>query len=253
MSKIEKELPIGFYSKKHFVSFIIYGIVCFIIDAIIAITIALNDVDGWVNLLNIMILLIQLIVGIGWLPFPIYFVEKRFNKKRDYEKLRSSFEKYMSNNLNRESKNFVRLVLFRYSIVFDLPYATKILKDIHLPERNTETYQVAYYQSIFEYHIANGSHTKARNILEAMAQHRVPRNVYNKYAVLYSIYMKNEVAESELVVFNHVSKDFLERMISQFALSLYAKTNNDKEKYELYKKHINKACQNNPYFRQLTR
>ena len=75
--------------------------------------------------------------------------------------------------------------------------------------------------------------------------------LHNCFRIVSSI--ECEVDEKELISFNPVSRDFLERMVSQFGLALYAKMYNDKEKYDLYKKHINKACPNNPYFRQLTK
>lgn len=253
MYNTERELPIGFYSKKHLISFIIYVSLCLVIDITVVILIALNGIEGLISLLTIIVLLLQLATGIGWIYFPIYIIERKFNKNRDYNALKESFESYINNNINNESKNHLRLILLRYSVVFDMVYATKLLKVVFLPRKTTETYQVAYYQAMFEYHIANGSHTKARSILDAMAQYKVPKNIFNRYSLLYSAYMENEIEERELMSFNPVSKDFLERMISQFGLALYAKTNNDKEKFDLYKKHINKACQNNPYFRQLTK
>lgn len=253
MTYIEKELPYGFYSKKHYISFILYLVISAIIDCTIAAIVAINNIEGLISVITIIGFLIQIVIAIGWFPFPIYLIERSFNKNRDYNKLRSSLEKIISNELNRETKNYVRLKLLRYSVVCDLPYATKLLKDVYLPRKTTETLNVAYYQAMFEYYIANGSHTKARSMIDAMAEYKVPKNIFNRYSLLYCVYMGNEVDEKELMAFNPVSKDYLERIVSQFGLALYAKNTNDKEKYELYKKHINKACQNNPYFRQLTK
>lgn len=253
MNNIERELPFGFYSKKHIISFFVYVILSVIIDIVVVSIMYKYEVDGIISLIALMVVLAQLVVGVSWLKFPIYWIEKRFNKKRDYNKLKESFEKIISNELNRESKNYVRLILLRYALVYEYPYATKILKDIYLPRRTTDTLQVAYYQALFEYYIANGSHTKAKGILEAMAEYRVPKNIYNRYSLLYSVYMEYEIDPKELIAFNPVSKDYLERMISQFGLAIYSKTVNNKEKYELYRKHLNKACPNNPYFRQITK
>lgn len=253
MYNIEKELPYGFVSKKHLISFIIYIVLCLVIDITVIALIYINNGEGLVSIVTIIALFIQFAIGFGWLPFPIYFLERKFNKDRDYSKLKSSLEKYISYNINRETKNYIRLVLLRYAIIFELPYATKLLKDVYLPRKTTETLNVQYYEALFEFYMANGSHSKARSMIDAMAQYKVPKNIFNRYSLLYCVYMEEEVEEKELMAFNPVSRDFLERMISQFGLALYAKTNNDKEKFELYKKHINKACPNNPYFRQLTK
>jgi hypothetical protein len=193
----------------------------------------------------------------GWNKISLKLIDEKIRVNnsitKHYNELRSSFESIISNNINRETKNYVRLVLLRYSIIFDMPYATKLLKDVYLPRKTTETLNVAYYQAMFEFYIANGSHTKAKGILDAMAQYKIPKNIFNRYSLLYSVYIENEIYEKELIAFNPVSKDFLERIVSQFGLALYSKTIQNKEKFELYKKHINKACQNNPYFRQLTK
>jgi hypothetical protein len=253
MMDLEKELTYGFYSKKHFLSFILYIVSCVAVDAFVISLIIINEIEGLISLLALIVLLLQIVVVIAWIPFPVYNIERRFNKNRDYNELRSSFESIISNNINRETKNYVRLVLLRYSIIFDMPYATKLLKDVYLPRKTTETLNVAYYQAMFEFYITNGSHTKAKGILDAMAQYKIPKNIFNRYSLLYSVYIENEIYEKELIAFNPVSKDFLERIVSQFGLALYSKTIQNKEKFELYKKHINKACQNNPYFRQLTK
>lgn len=253
MKDFNRELPIGFYSKKHLISFILYVLLCLIIDILFIVLMIPKGIEGIVNLLAIIVVLLQFVVGMGWILFPIYYIEKKFNKNRDYDELKTSLEELISNNINRESKNYLRLILLRYSIIFDMVYATKLLKDVYLPRKTTETFNVTYYQAMFEFYITNGSHVKAKNILDSMREYKIPTNIFNKYSLLYSLYMENEVYEKELMVLNPVSKNFLERIISQFGLALYHKTNGDKEKFDLYKKHINKVNQNNPYFRQLTK
>ena len=71
------------YSKKHLISFSIYVSLCMVVDIIVVILIAMNDGEGLVSIITIIALLIQLVIGIGWIPFPIYYIEKRFNKDRD--------------------------------------------------------------------------------------------------------------------------------------------------------------------------
>lgn len=249
---MENKFPVGFYSKKHLTIFL-SGILASVgIDVLILILIVNNVLKNSIFVLLFLILIIiEFIVLTKYLTYPMDIVHYDFRKNMDYEKTKAKLEAMIAADTTYETKNYVRVQLLRYATIYEKKYCELLIKDIYLPKVRNEVFLLDYYEALFNYYLITGSHSKCKNILNALTEYKAPKQFYNKLSVLYSLYMKYEVIESELVALNPVDKNPLNKQISLYGYALYYRNNNNIEKYEKYKALVNRISENNTYYTSL--
>jgi hypothetical protein len=213
----------------------------------------INDeiLDKAFSLLVLILIIIEFIILIKYLTFPMDIVHYDFKKNKDYTKTKAKLEEMLKANITYETKNYIRIQMLRYATIYEIKSCELLIKDIFLPKVRNENYLLDYYTALFEYYLATDSHSKAKNILNALTEYKAPKQIYNKLSVLYSLYMDYEVLENEMIALNPVDSNPLARESSIYGYALYYRNNNELEKFEKYKELLRKTNENSAYYTNL--
>ena len=245
---MNSKFPVGFYSRMHLTFFIAILLASVFTDAILIMLITDKLLEQSFVILVLVLVILELIILLKYLSFPIDKINYSFKKNKDYSKAKSSFEGLLKENISNESKNFIKVQMLRYATVYEVNYCEILMKDIFLPKVRNESYLLEYYTALFEYYLSIGSHAKAKTILDALTEYKAPKQLYNKLSVLYSLYMDYEVLESELIALNPVDSNFFAKQSSMFGYALYYKNNGEIDQYEKYKELLRRTNEKSAYY-----
>lgn len=221
-------IPGLFYSKRHFI-----GYICMIIFfvAVIIFEIIFANLASWTSgyaILFVISLLLIIILSYYAIPFPLLFIEFKTNKKKDYSIIKNYTTKSLEQNISVNMKNHLRIALLRYAIVFNINDAKALVKDIFAPKKNIESIQLLYFKAMTEYYVVIGADRKFKETIDSMSFYKVPKNMYNKYQLLYLLLIGDKLNDKDMETFDFASINLVDTCLSLFARGLYySYTGND--------------------------
>lgn len=239
------EIPKLFVSKKHFICFIVL-ILVFI--AIIALELVLAINSSWhiglTTIFSITVLLVMIVLFLS-IEFPIYYIEYKASKNNDYIIIKNFINKSLNENINNEKKNYLRMILLRYAVIYNIDEAKLIAKEIFIPDREVEKVHLTYYKSMLEYYAAIGADKRFKEIIDSMNTYKVPKIMYNKYELFYLLMIGEKITDKDIEVFDFSSYKMPDNVLSLFSRGIHYKNNKDTHKLEIVIKKLDEISQDN--------
>lgn len=192
----DKTLPVGIYSKFQLICNYIYYTTASIIVAVIVVLFLLdkNTFESFTIYLIILAALTLCLVFILIVTDPIIKAEKYISIDLSYEKFKNEIEKIKRNNINKESKNYLNMIILNYADTIGQEEEEKYLNLCYMP--NNSNQRVPYLVLETQHFINIGKYERAKVIINELKENRLALPYVEELNRLIMIKCDNKIIEN---------------------------------------------------------